>query len=171
MFKIKKIIKNNSIILFLFLTLNGFSQQPIISGITSSGQDSTKDIILSSGTLGISLSEYHEKERTVFISKMADSLNNSEANKLPFWLSQCDFDYFYSELWKNSHNPTCLRQLIFARITNKKSLRAIIKSKNKDYSTTSKRSFNLYGEHKIPFQDESNVSLAKQQLKILRVNN
>ncbi len=105
--------------------------------------------------------------REEFIANAVDSINNLKENKLPFFISLYDFDYIHSEFWESMHQPTSLRQLIFARITNKKSLRAIIKSKNKDYNKTSTERTHFYGEYKIPFQDESNLSLAKKQLMLL----
>ena len=95
-------------------------------------------------------------------------MNNFKNKKLPFFVSECDFDFQNASYWDGNHQPISLRKLIFDKVTNRKSLVAIIKSRNHNYRELSKRFTTFYGKSKIPFQEKSNLQLAKQQLKFLK---
>lgn len=136
----------------------------LLIGFESFSQD-TISIKLSDlkGNMDFSL----EKRRNLFISNLADSLNNYKEGKLPFFLSIYDFDYLNSSFWDSNHQPNCIRKMILEKVYNQKSLYAILKSKNKNYKKTSKLLLQYFTPTKIPYQDISNWHLAKEQLKKL----
>ena len=107
-------------------------------------------------------------ERILLVNNLLDSLNKFEQGKIPFFVSNYDFDYQNQSLWKSVHEPISLRKMIFDSVKNKMVLLAIIKSKNKNYRIKSEKLFGIYGRpDKIVYQNKSNWDLASERLKVL----
>lgn len=119
-------------------------------------------------TLSDTIAYNLEYSRNLFISTHVDSLNNYKVGNLPFFLANYDFDYNNSIYWDGYHQANCLRKMIFEKVNNKKLLKAIIKSKNKNYKKTSDMMLQIYYETKIPYQEISNLDFAKERLKALK---
>ena len=135
----------------------------ILLSFTSFCQDTIYKVSLNDTTV-YSLLE----RRTIFITVLSDSLNNYTRGRLPLFLLLNDLDYIYANLWDGNHQPICLRKMIFEKVNNRKVLKAIIKSKNKNYQRISERRLHVFGSLKIQYQDVSNMDFAKERIKELR---
>ena len=158
-------MKKSIFMLGLLMIFKSFGQTIEINSIPK--KDTIKDVVVSANTIGF-LADYMKKRNALFIAIYIDSLNSYMEGALPIFLSDYNFDYTNDSLWENSHGGQSFRQAIFEKVTNQKCLKAILSTHSKAYKKTSDKRIQVYGPHKIPFQDDSNWSLAKRQLAIFK---
>jgi hypothetical protein len=124
--------------------------------IDSTTSDSTKYAIKDSNNVPI-------KDNTpleVFTEQCADSINQIKGSRLPFFLSDPEFDYNYSIISGRFHSYWPLRKKIIDKVNNCTSLKLIVGNTTKIYR---KKPVTLY-QKKIEFSEFSWHELAVKRL-------
>ncbi|QEC41843.1 hypothetical protein [Pseudobacter ginsenosidimutans] len=107
------------------------------------------------------------KERSAFdilIATYADSINNMNEGKLPFFLTDVQFDYHHTGIFSPFHSPLPLRKLIFDKVDNCNSLILIIDAD----AEALKRKPQIENDISVEFIEYSYFDLAKKRIDELK---
>jgi hypothetical protein len=139
---------------FIFLLIS------IVIAINTNAQDDVKKSLI-----GFTVSMEKAKEDSLRV--YSDSINTYKGGILPYFLSDECFDLRRS-LWPEVHPTVSLRQEIFKNVNNKKALKLLLKTNDKELKQKCSDEKEPFPLSSIPMSEYSFYDLIKKRYEEMR---